>query len=731
MFEALGRVMYRRRRWVVALSVAFVAFAGVWGTGVFGAMTGGGFNDPDSESTRAFQLAERELGGGGGDVVVLYSSDDLTVDDPAYADAVEQGLAALPDDVVEESVTYFATGAPQLVSEDRRSTYAVLTLAGDEDQRTEGLERIEDELAAPGLETQFGGGTTINRDINEKVSSDIARAETISMPILAVLLLIIFGSFAAAGLPLAIGVVAILGSFAALRGFAQFTDVSIFAVNVVTITGLGLAIDYGLFMVSRFREEIRRQPDTETALARTMATAGRTVAVSGITVAVSLAGLLIFPQVFLRSMGFGGTSAVLIAMVAALTLLPALLAMLGPKVDALSVRPWLRRVFHRAPRATTDDDGVWARIAHSVMRRPVIYTVVVTAVLVFLALPFFRAEFGGVDERALPEGTESRVVAETIRADFPPSTDGPIDAVVTLADPVESAEGGAALQSYVEDVSAVPGVEGATVVDAAGTTAHVDIAYAGDPLSTDARELVGEIRAVPAPDGGQVLVGGQSADLEDLLASLAALLPWMALFVVATTFVLLFLAFGSVVLPIKAVIMNILSLGASFGALVWIFQEGNLSGVLDFSPTGTIEATQPILVLAIVFGLSMDYEVFLMSRIREQYDLTGDNTTAVATGLQRTGGIITSAALLLLVVIGAFSLSGITFIKMIGVAMLIAIVVDATIVRVLLVPATMRLLGRANWYAPGPLRRLYARYGIRESDGDVPAPAPRQFAGTH
>ncbi|WP_324273473.1 MMPL family transporter [Blastococcus brunescens] len=350
MFEALGRVMYRRRRWVVALALAFLAFAGIWGTGVFGAMTGGGFEDPDSESSQAGEVAERELGRGGGDVVVLYSSDGLTVDDGAYASAVEESLARLPDDVVEEAVTFFGTGAPQLVSEDRTATYALLTLAGDEDQRTEGLEAIEDDLTAEGLETQIGGGTTINRDINEQVSADIARAEMISLPILAVLLVVIFGSFAAAGLPLAIGVVAILGSFAALRGFSMVTDVSIFAVNVVTITGLGLAIDYGLFMVSRFREEIRRQPDTETALARTMATAGRTVAVSGITVAISLAGLLIFPQVFLRSMGFGGMSAVLIAMLAALTLLPALLAMLGPKVDALSVRPWLRRLVRRPPR---------------------------------------------------------------------------------------------------------------------------------------------------------------------------------------------------------------------------------------------------------------------------------------------------------------------------------------------------------------------------------------------
>ena len=361
------------------------------------------------------------------------------------------------------------------------------------------------------------------------------------------------------------------------------------------------------------------------------------------------------------------------------------------------------------------------------MRRPYLYTVATVALLLVLALPFLRVQFGGIDERALPAGTESRVVTETIDAQFPQDVDTPITAVVTLADAVDTPAGEAALQGYVSDLAALPGVDGAAVSAAEGTTARVAVAYEGDPIGDRAQDLVADVRAVPAPDGGEVLVGGQTAALVDLLDSLGDLLPWMALMVVTATFVLLFLAFGSVVLPIKAVVMNVLSLGASFGALVWVFQDGNLSGFLGFTPTGTIEASQPILVLAIIFGLSMDYEVFLMSRIREQYDLTGDNSAAVATWLQRTGGIITSAALLLLVVIGAFSLSGITFIKMIGVAMIIAIVVDATIVRILLVPATMRLLGRANWWAPGPLRRVYRRYGISESEGsdagaDVPAP---------
>jgi trehalose monomycolate/heme transporter len=729
MFEALGRVMYRRRRWVVALVVLFAVFAGVWGTGVFGRLSGAGYDTPDSPSARANQVAAAKLGTSSADVLVLYRSDRLTVDDPAFRDAVTGRLQALPDDLVDGVTSFWSTNSPSLVSRDRHATYAVLSLVpGDRDTE---LARVQRAVAAPGLRTELGGNAAVNRDINQRVGADIGRAEGISLPVLLILLVIIFGSLAAASLPLAIGGVAILGAFTALRLFSYVTDVSVFAVNVVTIMGLGLAIDYGLFVVSRFREEIRRQPSVEDAVARTMATAGRTVAVSGVTVAVSLAGLLIFPQVFLRSMGFGGMSAVLIAMLAALTLLPALLGMLGPRVDALSVRPFFRRLLRRpavpsSEGALPDEHGAWYRIAHSVMRRPVLYTVVVTGVLVALALPFLRVQFGGIDVRVLPAGTESRVVSETIQHDFPAGASTPITAIVTLPGDVRSPEGGAALQAYVRDVAAVPGVAGAQVTGAAGSTARVAIGYTGDPVDAKARALVHTLRDVDPPAGVHALVGGQSAELADLLDAIGAKLPWMALTIVLTTFVLLFLAFGSVVLPVKALLMNVLSLGASFGALVWIFQEGHLSGLLDFTRTGTIEATQPILVLAIVFGLSMDYEVFLMSRIREQYDLTGDNTQAVATGLQRTGRIITSAALLLIVVIGAFSASSITFIKMIGVAMLIAVVIDATIVRILLVPATMRLLGDLNWYAPGPLRRFYARYGIRETD-QVPA-APREPA---
>jgi RND superfamily putative drug exporter len=568
----------------------------------------------------------------------------------------------------------------------------------------------------------------VNRDINEQVAADIGRAEGLSLPVVFVLLVIMLGGLAAAGLPLLVGGIAILGAFTAIRVLTLFTDVSVFAINIVTLLGLGLAIDYGLFMVSRFREELGLGKEVPQALSSTMATAGRTVAVSGVTVALALSGLMLFPQTFLRSMGFGGMAAVLVAMIGALTVMPAMLAVLGHRVDALSVRPLIRRLApwsHRVRDA--EHPGAWHRIATSVMRRPVLYVVGIVTVLLLLAAPFLRVSFGGISEKALPEGTQSRVVAETVEDEFTGAPSAPAELAVIFAGAADEPDAQSALTSYVQAISGIPGVQDAEVSGIKGSVARVAVSYAGDPLSAESRTVVSEIRAVPPPDGAQVLVGGVTAELVDLLNSLADTLPWMGLIVIAATCVLLFLAFGSVVLPVKAVLMNVLSLGATFGALVWIFQDGHLSSVLGFTSTGTIEATQPILMLAIAFGLSMDYEVFLLSRIRERYDVTGDNTEAVATGLQRTGGIITSAAVLLVIVIGAFSTSGITFIKLIGVGMIIAILVDATVVRALLVPATMRLMGDANWWAPSPLRRLYARYGIREV-GSNSASGGRHYA---
>jgi RND superfamily putative drug exporter len=711
MLRRWGGVVYRLRRFVLAATGVFLVVAAVWGTGVFAALSDAGFDDPASEASRAARAAEEVLGGGH-DLLVLVEHDDHTVDEPAFASAVTRAVAALPADLVEASVGYAETGSPSFVSEDRHATYVAVQVP-DGTTDAEYRDLVDAYQAPDGFEVGFGGNLAMNADINAQVSQDIAQAEMISFPVLLVLLLVVFGGVVAAGLPLAVGAVAILGAFTVLRVMTELTEVSVFSVNIVTMLGLGLAIDYALFVVSRFREELHRGHDVERALVTTMATAGRTVAVSGLTVVVALSSLLLFPQVFFRSMGLGGMAAVAVAMLTSLTALPALLAVLGRRVDAWRVPLLNRRSAHG--RRVTEASGGWARVAGTVMARPWVFVAVIVPALLVLGSPFLRVEFGGVDHRALPDGTSSREVAETLLRDFPTAGE-PIRLVLSGA----SAETTAA---FVERIEGVDGVTAATVTGGSGEDAVVDVTHRHDVYSAAAKELVRDLRELD-PESGTSLVTGTTAFLVDVLDSLGERLPMMAAWVVVSTFLLLFLAFGSLLLPLKAIVMNLLSLTASFGALVWIFQDGNLAGILGFTPTGTVEATQPILMLAIAFGLSMDYEVFLLSRVREQWDLTGDNRLAVATGLQRTGRLITSAALLMVVVVGAFSTSGITFIKMIGIGLVLAIVIDATVVRGLLVPATMRLLGRLNWWLPAPLERVWRRVGIREYDGPPTATLP-------
>jgi trehalose monomycolate/heme transporter len=713
MFDGWGRLVYRGRRVILVIALIAVAFAAAWGTGVFGKLqSSGGFTPPNSQSQHSSNLATAAFGRDTGDVVVLYSSPTMSVRSPGFRAVVTHTLAGLPVSRVASTATYWSTGSPQFVSASGRATYAVVELAGSSDAaRQTSYNAIKSRLDAPGLRTEVGGLVPTNEAINKQVTSDIGRAEAFSLPVLLIVMLIIFGSLAAASLPLAIGGIAILGSFTVLRLLTLVTTVSIYSVNITTILGLGLGIDYGLFMVSRFREELYRQETVQDAVARTVATAGRTVAVSGITVAMALASLMLFPEGFLRSMGYGGVATVLVDMLAALTVMPALLAVFGRNVNALRIR----RAVHRPPVA--DGTGGWYRIARSVMRRPVLYAVPIVVVLLALGSPFLRVVWGGADATDLPANAAPRVVTETLNRDFPGNPTSPIESVVRFAGPVAgSPVREAALSGYVGQLDRVPGVIAARLTGVHGDIARVDMRYGPNPYSAQARAIVGQVRDVRPPAGARAYVGGQSAQLVDELSSLGSVLPWMALVVALATFVLLFLAFGSVVLPVKAIAMNALSLSAMYGVVVWIFADGHLSGLLQFTPNGTIEPTMPILMFAIMFGLSMDYEVFLLSRIRERYDVTGDNTAAVASGLQRTGGLITSLALLLVIVVGAFSASGVTFIKLLGVGMIVALVVDASIVRVLLVPAVMRLLGPANWWAPRPLRRLYARYGIRDTE---------------
>jgi uncharacterized membrane protein YdfJ with MMPL/SSD domain len=715
MFGWWGHTVVRLRWWVIAGAVALVIIGAGWGAGVFGALTGGGFDDPNSPSSRANARIEQEIGPQGADVLALYTDPAATVDDAGLRGPVTAALDRLrgrPE--VIQVVTYYTTNSAELVSTDRHATYAAIRLRdGDADAKRADLNTIRPLLdAGSGVQTEVGGSIGFLADASQQIEDDVVRAELLSLPILLLLMIFIFRGLVAATMPLIVGGVAILGALTVTRVITNFTDVSIFAANVITMLGLGMAIDYALFVVSRFREELASGASTSDAIARTIATAGRTVVVSGLTVALALSSLLLFPMGFLRSMGYGGMAAVGVAMIAALTVLPAVLALLGPRINAGRIPLPRRRT------AVAGADGGWARLARSVMRRPVFYVVVVAAILLGLATPFLRASFGGFDERILPVGTSSRVVTERIADDFPGGNVAPIVALV-------SGGGTAAAQSYAQAVSGLAGVTGASVTADAGNSSLVSIGYRAEPSSAQARAVVTEVRAVPAPAGTQVLVTGRPAADLDQLASLGGRLPWMALYVGVVTFVLLFLAFGSVVLPIKAIVMNTISIGASFGVVVWVFQDGHLANWLGFTSTGFLEPTNLILMLAIVFGLSTDYEVFLLSRVREEWDARGDNTAAVTAGLQRTGGIITAAALLLIIVVGGFATGGAATIKMLGVGTVVAVALDAALVRTLLVPATMRLLGRWNWYAPRRLARFYRRYGLHETETPV---ADRELA---
>ena len=722
-----------RRSWTVLLGgIAIVLAAAAYGIGVFSHLSNGGFDDPATDSAKELALEQATFPGRETDLVVIYSSPTLTVDQPAFRDAVTSTLADLPKEHVANAVTWYDTQAPGLVSSDRHATQVVVTLAGrTQDAKSDDWEAVKDDFVAPGVSTSVGGQWAVYGDVNEQVSEDIARAESLSMPIVFLLSLIIFGSLVSALMPTLVGGIAVMGAFAVVRAITGATEVSVFAINVITLLGMGLAIDYALFIVSRFREELAAQPDTSrastrAAVARTMATAGRTVLFSGLIVAASLASLLLFPQTFLRSMGYGGMAAVLVAMLAALTVLPALLGVLGSRIE-FGRMPWRRGARARAADARTPDElhgtdhevvhGAWARLAHSVMRRPVTYLVAIVVVLLALGSPFLGARWGSVDERVLPTSAPSRQAAELQARYFGGETSS---ASIMLRGADE-----AATAAYVADLEAVDGVREVTPVATKSVDGEqltlVTAQWSGNGQTEASQEVVRDLRAVEPPEGATALVGGTTAQTVDVIDSIGSHLPWMALTVALVMLVLLFVAFGSIVLPLKAIVMNAVSIAASFGVVTWIFQDGHLSGLLGFTSPGYLDVTQPILMLAILFGLSMDYEVFLLSRVREEWDRTGDNTRSVAAGIQRSGRIITSAALLLAVVIGGFATSGIVFLKMIGVGMLVAVLLDATVVRALLVPATMRLLGRVNWYAPGPLARWWQRHGHRES-GDVVVP---------
>jgi putative drug exporter of the RND superfamily len=721
LFAALGRLVVRRRRFVLISFLLGLVVAGVLGAQVFSALQTAGYDDPGSESAQALTATQQQFGVDDPTVV-------LAVQTPAGVDSAQGSAAATAlvgrlaeVDGVTATVSYWTSGKPEtLKSADGRTGQVLVYARGaDEAAQMELAHQVVADFGGDrnGLDVQVGGFATVSDAITQNVTEDLARAESIAVPLTMVLLLVVFGGVVAAGLPFMVAVGSIVGSFFAVWLVTLTTDVSIFALNLITGLGLGLGIDYALLVVNRYREEVKAGHSTDDAVVRTVATAGRTVAVSGATVAVVLAALLFFPQYFLKSFGYAGIAATLIAVVSAITALPALLAVLGPRVDRFKVRRG-----DLAPR----DQGAWSRIARFVMRRPWPVLLGVVAVLGVLAAPAFSGVFSQVDSRVLP-ATDPAAAASVVLAERFPGQEGtPIDVVLP------GATGDAAgVKAYAQAVSRLPGVTRVTtptqiitagqVVAAnpqpqtftAGQDARISVISDVEPRTTAGQQQIGEIRAVPAP--GDRLVGGAAAQYTDSQAAIADRGIWALVWVGLATLLVLFLYTGSVLLPLKAVALNVLSLGATLGVLVWVFQEGHLQWLVgDFTVTGSIDTSMAVLIAVTAFALSMDYEVFLLSRIKEEHDAGRDTADAVAFGLQRSGRIITAAAVLLAVVFATFVTSGVTSIKQLGLGVAFAILLDATLVRGLLVPAFMRIAGRWNWWAPRPLAALHRRIGLSE-----------------
>jgi RND superfamily putative drug exporter len=711
------RFVTARPRLSLLVALVITALAVLAGSGVADRLGSGGWEDPDAQSTYATKALEREFPDSQPNLLLLLDSGRSSVDDPAVAAEARRLTARLAGEKGVIGVGSYwqadASAAPSLRAEDGHEALIAAHITGDEKAMGETLDRLAPSYrgAHGPVEVKVGGIVAVRHEMQTIIKEDLTRAEMIALPVTLLLLVMVFGSAIAALLPLGIGIVAILGTNAVLRGLTEFTDVSVFAMNLTTALGLGLAIDYALFIVRRFREELSTGAEPLTAVATTLRTAGRTVLFSALTVAVSLAAMLLFPQYFLRSFAYAGIAVVLLAAAAALILLPAALVLLGHRVNSLDLRRLFRR--GRAAKASGEEGTAWARMATLVMRRAPLFAVATTAVLIVLGLPFTGVKFGTADDRQLPSGAESHVVQQHIRDGFPGSPGGGLEVLAEgKATPAQYA-------AYKDRIADLPGVQRADGPLVKGEFAYFTVLPKGEAVDDAAQRLVGELRAVSSTDAPfDTKVTGTAAVLVDSKHAIAERLPWAAAFIAVVTLLLVFLLTGSVLIPIQAVVLNALSLTAMFGAVVWVFQDGHLSGLLGFTSPGSIETTLPVLMFCVAFGLSMDYGVFLLSRIKEEYDRTGDHNEAVRHGLQRTGGLITAAAVILAVVMVAIGTSRVTNTKMLGLGIALAVLMDAMIVRSLLVPAVMRLTGRATWWAPGPLRRFHERFGVSEGAGE-------------
>jgi uncharacterized membrane protein YdfJ with MMPL/SSD domain len=713
MFDTLARFADGNARRIGIAAILFFLLAGAVGGSVADRLDPYGADDAATETVQARERLQDAGLRAPAVVAVVANAPIAKASTRARIEALEQSVRRRAD--VQSVTGYYDTRSPAFVSRDRRSTYFAVALKPTEDKAWQKAgASIADQLSArPGV--VVGGAAVAQEQVNKQVETDLRMAEMLAFPLLFLLSLLFFRSLVASVLPLMIGGLAIVGTFLILRVASEFGSISIFALNLTTALGLGLAIDYSLFIVSRYREEIAKSGPGLEAMRRVLATSGRTVFFSSLTVAAALASLLVFPQRFLYSMGLGGALVAIFAALISLTVLPAVLTMLGTRVNAGAPKFLQRRA---EADARPDESGFWYRLSRVVMRRPLPIATLSALLLIVMGLPFLGIKFNTVDPTVLPDSASAHQAYDRVSNEFPPYHETPIWIDVEGGGPRAAA-------AMAARVRAVPGVaEVLAPQRLRGDVTALQTISANPFVSEASQETVKRIRELRAPPGTTVLVSGATADFVDLQGSLASHLPIVLAIIVLATLVILFLMTGSVILPIKSLLMNFLNLTAVFGLLVLIFQDGRLEGFLDYSSPGAIEQTMPILLFAVAFGLSTDYAVFLLSRIKEARDNGASDSECVAIGLERTGRIVTAAALLFAVAMGAFATSQIIFIKENGVGTALAVLIDASIIRALLVPSLMELLGKWNWWAPAPLRRLHERIGIGEELPPVAASAP-------
>ena len=695
MFEKLGSLIVSHKKFIFTLFIILILAAGAIGSSVFGKLDSGGYSDPNSDSAKVFEYLTDDFKVKDPAVVLVVESKDGVISPTASASATKlEGQIKLEPGVDSTLSFWSSAGAPSLKSTDGKSGFLFIYSKSIEWDDVQDLgKRMQEKYQGDyeDLRIYASGTGVFAHAINTKIADDLKLSEAISIPLTFILLVFVFGSLVASAMPLLVGVSAILGSLLIMYLLTLFTGVSVFALNLITGLGLGLGIDYSLLMVNRFREELHAGKTVDEAVRRTVSTAGKTVFYSGLTIVITLASLMLFPLMFLKSFGYAGVTVVIMAVMGSLVALPALLAILGKRINKAVVRKGA---------ITPKEDGRWAQTARFVMKRPLAVVVLSLILLTIFAAPIKNIVFTQVDSRVLPASNPAAAASQIISERFPGQEGNPIEIVIPNGAQIQNK-----IDEFTAQVAKVVGVVRIGQSQLFGNDVRVTAIHSMGPRTPDAERLINEIRQLPAPAG--TLIGGVAADYADTQNGIARTMPWALLWIVIGVLVLLFVFTGSIILPIKAVILNILSLAATLGAITWIFVDGHMKWLVgEFTVTNAVDTGSIILVAVVAFGLSMDYELFLLSRIKEEHDAGKSNVESVAIGLQRSARIITAAAGLLAIVFASFILSGVTSIKMLGFGVAFAIILDATLVRALLVPALMRLFGERNWWAPKAMQKF-------------------------